>query len=645
MLCVAGAFLATSAQAQLSLQRQKYDQLAREHKGDPAIYTDCSEKLVISEDGGQLQANSYTTIEKLFLTQMSLNQYNRDFFSYGYFADLTNYNGTVRTPSGNDYKKTETVAFGEAGHDDYIFFDDSRRVVAYYTGLAKNSVTTTTYSLEHPDLNMLPRFFFTNGLPTVHASFQVVAPDYVEMRFVIKGLDTSMIKRTREERNGSVIYTFTAENVPAWKEYSHVPSARYYLPHIIPYIASYRLTGANRDSMLTANPDLLYKYVYRYVHDMNMKLDPSIGDKVAELTKGDRTDKEKAQHIYSWVQHNMHYVAIENGLEGFIPRPADTVYKRKYGDCKDMSSLLVAMCRKAGLEAHFTWIGSDNIPYTHAEVPLSCMYDHMICAVKINGEWVFLDGTDQFLPYGANRVDLQGKEAMIAIDAKNYQIVKIPVAPATRSMLTDSTTINIVQGDISGDISQSYNGYNAWDLQHYLTMSNSDDKKDKLVRSLTERGTDKFKPGKYDVEADDEGDLGVDIRTPYRIGDYVQQAGKMSFVNMNLTRRFADNRIDDSTRPVPVYNEHKGIVRETVVLNVPDGYKVASVPAATKGGDGSLWSYSISYKNDVKNKKVILTKEYTVNAMVISPAQFEYNNALVDKLRKEYKETVILTRK
>ena len=38
-----------------------------------------------------------------------------------------------------------------------------------------------------------------------------------------------------------------------------------------------------------------------------------------------KTDSEKAQAIYLWVQNHMKYVAFEDGMEGFVPRQAADV--------------------------------------------------------------------------------------------------------------------------------------------------------------------------------------------------------------------------------------------------------------------------------------------------------------------------------
>jgi len=366
---------------------------------------------------------------------------------------------------------------------------------------------------------------------------------------------------------------------------------------------------------------------------------------VAELTRYASTDREKAAKIYEWVQNNMHYVAFENGLEGFIPRPADTVYKRKYGDCKDMASILQAMCRKAGLKAYFVLIGSNNIPYSHSDVPLTRMYDHMICAVNINDEWIFLDGTDRYLPFGANRVDLQGKEALIAIDKNTYKIVKIPVADAERNVSTDRIVMNIAYNDINGTVTQHYTGYDAWDLQHSLAMINKKDDKDKFARQLTGRGAYSYLSPRYNINATEGGDMDMNVNADYTVPGYAQKAGKQYYINMNLKNTFGNSRINDTGRTVPYYFENKGLKKETVVLNIPDGYKVTYLPKDVQGGLAGQLSYRISYKTDTKAKTVTLTKEYDLKTMSLSPQQFAEHNKMVDDLKKLYKETVVLTAK
>ncbi|MES2701008.1 MAG: transglutaminase-like domain-containing protein [Bacteroidota bacterium] len=643
-LSVIGMVLAGTATAQTTAKRQKYEDLAAQYKSEPAIYTNVTERLVIKEEDGHLAAKSEVSMEKLFISALSVNTYNTDDFYYGDFFQLTEYDGRALIPTQTDYRTIRAAGFGE-GNPSHSFMEDTRRVVAYYSGLTKGAITRTSYSIEYPDLTLLHGHFFQENVRILKGVYEVVAPAYVKMNFLVKGVDTSMIRRSVEERNGNIIYRFTADNTPAFRGFDKVPSVSYYLPHVIPSIASFRMTGARKDSVMLSNTDNYYKYDYAHVRGINLKTDSMLDRTVKELTRNAYSDREKAANIYKWVQDNMHYVAFECGLEGFVPRQADSVYKRKYGDCKDMASIIMAMCRKAGLQAYFVSIGTKERPYTHDELHSALLYDHMIAAVKLGSEWVFLDGTDKHLPFGENRADLQGKEALIAIDAKHYEVVKIPEAPAEKSVVTDNTVISINNDKVTGTVTQRYSGYDAWRLIHYMANYNRKAEKDKLVRQITMRGSDKYLIPRYDIYAQETGNMDVNLNGEFSVGNYVHQVGKQTIVNMNLKRTFADMRVNDSGRNVAVYHDHKKVVRESVVLNVPDGYRVSYLPKAAQGSVDGLWNYKITYTEDKRANKVTLTKEYALNAMTVKPSQFVANNRLVDDLKKQYRETVVLTAK
>jgi hypothetical protein len=646
LLCVPGVVMTNTADAQTSARRQKYEDIAARYKDEPAVYTNITERLTIKDEEGELKATSDVVMEKLLISDLSLNTHNTEEFSYGDFFKLSNYDGKALVPNkSGDYKTIDAAGFGEGGNASYTFMDDIRIVQAYYSGLSKGSVTTTGYGLDYSHLTMLSGHGFQREIPVLNMTYEVVAPTTMKMGFLVKGIDTTMIRRSVETKDGNTFYRFTAQNIPAYKHYDHVPSASYYVTLVFPYVKSFRKTGASKDSVMLNNIDGLYKYEYAHIRGINLKTDSFLNKKVAELTRNAYSDKEKAQNIYKWVQDNMHYVAFECGMEGFVPRQADTVFKRKYGDCKDMASILTAMCRKAGLEAYFTWIGSNNKPYTHSDMPTAQLYDHMISTVKLGDEYVFMDGTDKFLPFGANRCDLQGKEACISIDAKNYKVVKVPEAGAAQNTVTDNMTMTISNDDVAGSVTQHYTGYEAWNMIHRLSDNKRKDEKDKLVRRITRRGSDKYLVPRYDLYAQEAGNMDVNISADYTLGDYVQNVGKQTIVNMNAKHTFTDMRVNDSGRNVPVYLDNKRTVRETVTLNVPDGYRVTYLPKGAQGSVDGLWSYKLSYKEDKAAKKVILTKEYALNTMMVKPEQFAANNKLADDLKKQYNQTVVLTAK
>jgi len=622
-------------------EREKNDSIAAKYKNDNAVYTDYKEKLTITEEDGALEARSYVTMDKLFISDLSPTMYNRDYFWYSDFHPVLDASGLELIPDKNGgYKKEEHFGYGQGGQQTSSFYDDVTGVMVYYSALTKNAVTETKYTKGHTDIAQLGEFYFDKGIPVVNEVYEVTVPDYVNVGFILKNTDHINIKQTKEEKNGKTIYTFTAHNLKAFKNYSFVPSNDYYAAHIIPYIISYRLTGAQKDSVILKDPAALYKYDYAYVKDLNIRPDTPLVRIVKEITKNDVTQREKAKHIYNWVQKNIHYIAFEKGLEGFVPRCADTVYKRKYGDCKDMASMCQAMCRLAGIKAYFATIGTTAIPYTIDEVHAENCFNHEICAINIDNEWIFLDGTDNIQPFGENRFDMQGKEALISIDANNYKIVKIPVAPADKNVITDSSFIHLSATDIEGSLKQSLTGYPAWDIAR-ITNDVKNEDRDKIFRKMLSRGADNYKQLKYTVNTQETGNKDASLSADFKIEDYAHLVGKEYIVNMNLDRPFANQRMDDSERQVGYFYDNKFREKEVVVLDIPDGYKVTHLPGEAHGGLDGVWSYDIAYKAD--KHKIILTKEYKLQALSLSDKEFAQNNKIIDDLNHAYKESVVLT--
>jgi transglutaminase-like putative cysteine protease len=626
--------------------RYKYEEIAARYKNEHAVYTNLVHKLTIREEERMLFGHSEESAEKLYISNVSINNWNRDYFSYmgGLVNDL---DGVAFLPDSKTrgYKRVNNSHPEEAVSVDRNTLSDSKQYAVSYTGLEKGAISRSSFSIDFAGMHNLVPCNFQRSIPVEKETFEVSAPKNVKMGFLLKGGDTSIIKRSVRERNGMTVYTFTAEHVPAAKNYSGVPSARYTIPHIIPYVISYRATGASKDTFFTASKDDLYKHLYPYVKGLNIKTDAALKKTVAEITSRSYTQRDKAIAIYSWVQKNLHYFGYEQGLEGQIPRPADTVLKREYGDCKDMSSIIMAMCRQVGLNAYFAWIGTDDLPYSPGELPCSMINNHMICALKLGGEWVFLDGTDNHLPFGANRRDVQGKEAMIAIDDKKYEIVKIPVLPASNNVVSDRTIINIANDSITGTVNQHYSGYPAWYIIHNLDYNSKKTEKDKFVRRITSRGSDKYLTSGYSIDAREEGDMDVTVNTDFVVGNYVQQVGKQYIVNMNLKKHYGIGYINDTDRNVPYYLDNVQTIKESVTLNVPAGYRVSYLPKPAQGSVEGVGSYKIAYAEDKKANKVTLTKEYVLSNKEVSPKLFAASNKLADDLSKVYKETVVLTAK
>lgn len=641
----AGVFAACVLASVLS-QAQDYDDIIARYKNENAVITNYTRRMVIKAEDSGLVANSYVTVEKLLISDKAPGLFDHDYATHTSFNPVEDIDAWVYLPEKNGgYRKVASHTYSVVNPSgDDVFYSDVRAYVASYSGLVKNAHTELRYVIEHTDLTMLPRFVFQDEeMPIAKATFEIVAPRYVNISFVLKGEHTNWIKQEKEENNDVITYRFTATDVPAAKVFHDVPSVLWYEPHIVPYITSYKLPDARRTVEVLNGTDGLYKRMYKYVRNLNMKEDTAITKTVAEVTADDRSASDKAAHIYNWVQKNLHYVAFEAGLEGFTPREASAVMKRKYGDCKDMTSILVAMYRKAGLDAHFAWVGTRSLPYVLEETPYPFAFNHMICAVRNGDDWIFVDGTHPLLPFGEIREDLQGKQAMIAIDRNNYKIVTLPEVAPGKNTTVDSTILTFMPGGkVSGSLSQHYRGYRALGVAEIMMYNKADDR-EKAITALTHRGSGRYHQERYSITPNGSNEMVV--YAGFDVENYVHQVGKQYFFNMNLLRRYSDNHIDLRDRTVSYFFPWKESTKEVVVLEIPKGFRVASVPKPAKGFVDGMWDYNISYEVDKHNNTIVLTKEYTLHTLSANLKQLAENNKMVDDLNNIYKESVVLTAK
>jgi len=176
---------------------ESYDSIALRYSNENAVITNYTERLVIKFDAGKLVATSYVTEEKLLISDVAAGMYKHDYVYHGSFNKLTDVQATASIPTKDGgYKKNRTYDFRDVHSErDYVFYDDSKELVISYAGLQKNALTETKYTVEHTDVHMLPTFYFQENMPIVKATFEISAPKYVNLNFVVKGEHTGWIKK------------------------------------------------------------------------------------------------------------------------------------------------------------------------------------------------------------------------------------------------------------------------------------------------------------------------------------------------------------------------------------------------------------------------------------------------------------------
>jgi len=152
--------------------------------------------------------------------------------------------------------------------------------------------------------------------------------------------------------------------------------------------------------------------------------DDAIKARVAELTAGKSTEREKAEALYNYVALQIRYIGVAFGIGRYQPHNAADVLSNQYGDCKDKHTLLASMLRAAGISSDAALIGADirfNEP-----VPSPAAFNHLITRAHIGGHDVWLDSTAEVAPFAALLPTLRDKQALVIPDTGVSTIERTP---------------------------------------------------------------------------------------------------------------------------------------------------------------------------------------------------------------------------
>jgi len=387
--------------------------------------------------------------------------------------------------------------------------------------------------------------------------------------------------------------------------------------------------------------DGLYEWYYSLVENINKDEDnQELVDLVKELTQDKTSDLEKVKAIYYWTQQNIKYIAFEYALGGFIPREANDVFKKKYGDCKDNSSILYKMLEIAGLKGNLTWIGTRSIPYTYEEVPTPAVDNHMILSYEENGKTYYLDATGRYIQIDYPSSFIQGKEALVSYGGE-YKIKEVPIIPANLNTIVDSTFIKISGRDITGKSSTKLTGYIKNNLFYNLENVRKQSDIKELYNKRFSKGNNKFliksfeEINKFSYEED------FFINYNFTIDGYAQNIGSEIFINPHLNKLVSLFKTKKD-RKYGIEFDYKKQYSYTNIIEIPEGYTVDYMPESTTFKD-DLITVKFSYKVD--GNKVICQQEVILNFILLSVEQQKTVNTIIEKAEKAYKEIIILKKK
>ncbi|MEM7081219.1 MAG: DUF3857 domain-containing protein [Pseudomonadota bacterium] len=143
----------------------------------------------------------------------------------------------------------------------------------------------------------------------------------------------------------------------------------------------------------TTWPDVS-RYLYQY-YEANGVLDTKIDIHNIDLLDLSGLQEDDLLRMVRFVQNNVRYRGENHGIYTHTPKSPERTLKKRAGDCKDKSNLLVALLRRLGVDANLVLVNSRVGHKLQGLNPSAYQFDHMIVKVRSRGRTLYFDPTIQ----------------------------------------------------------------------------------------------------------------------------------------------------------------------------------------------------------------------------------------------------------
>ncbi len=383
---------------------------------------------------------------------------------------------------------------------------------------------------------------------------------------------------------------------------------------------------------------------------------PEIVAKAQALAAGAPDFYTKLSRITAYIQKNVRYFIVEKGIGGWQAHFAGDIFRNGYGDCKDKTTLLIAMLQAIGVRAYYLHVDSERGVIDPEEPSLTG--NHMIAAIELpEGEndarlmarvkaaggktLLIFDPTDEETPVGLIRGELQGAYGNLA-DGADSQVIQMPVlAPDSGGLSRTGNFVLAADGSFSGDVTDVFTGVDAARERGMLKDNSQND-----VRERLERGLSADLPGVtfkgFEFEQTEKLDQPIRLEMHLSAAGYAHSAGPLLLLRprvLGSDGREVPDVMESKARHFPIEIGHPGCWRDSFDIALPAGYAVDGAPDPVNVDVGFA-----SYHSTVTAKGNVLhyEREYVVKDVEIPPAKAEDFRRLESSIFEDEKGAVVL---
>ncbi|MGP8173618.1 MAG: DUF3857 domain-containing protein [Terracidiphilus sp.] len=383
---------------------------------------------------------------------------------------------------------------------------------------------------------------------------------------------------------------------------------------------------------------------------------PEITAKAQELAAGAPDLYSKLSRITGYIQNNVRYFIVVRGIGGWQAHYAADIYRNRYGDCKDKTTLLISMLQAIGIRAYYLHVDSErgivdpdtpslagNHMITAIELPDAENDPRLMARVKaVNGKTLLIfDPTDEKTPLGLIRAQLQGAYGNIGNGADS-QVLQMPVLqPESGGRIRKGSFTLTADGAIAGYVTVTFTGDDASVERWRIKDSDAKELREEIEKNL---GDDlpglAFKGFEYHQTTELDKPLLLDLHLGAT--GYARPAGPLLLLRPRVFgshARVVPDVMEGKPRLYSIELGATGRWRDSFDIAIPPGYVVDETPNPVSIDlDFASYHSSVSAKGNLLHYE----REYVVRQVEIPAAKAAAFRQLESAILSDEKGAAVL---
>ena len=483
---------------------------------------------------------------------------------------LTDFNGQVTDATGKVIRKFKK---GELKRSDLSsgLADDIYTLSLEYTPPSYPITIEFNWVTEGNNGNIgFPTFAPVEAYNTQveHASYVLTAPAEMACRHLCLNTTTQVTQSTSSD--GRIRYEAHMDNLPAIDSEPYSPPARETLPHILWVPCKFEFHGVSGDMTTWQgfgawNGSLLTG---------QQELSPEFKAQLHAMTDTCSNDRSKVDVIYRYLAQTTRYVSIQLGIGGWQPFPASEVCRTGFGDCKGLTNYLCAMLHEVGVPANYVVIRSGE-RHLVTEFP-SNQFNHVIARVPLPGDTLWLECTaSAFVPLGYVHESIAGNDALL-IDDGGGHLVKLPNYSPEQNISYNRAHVTLQEdGSAKVNVDMRYECRQYEDMLPLMSRTEQQ-RRDAMLGGLN---LSAVTLGDFNVteHKDSYATPHIDVSMQLEARKLANITGSRMFVPVGIFHKVTVPRALQQ-RVQPVYIDYGYVDIDTMVVTIPEGYVIESLP-------------------------------------------------------------------